>query len=274
MKTVLTESDRELIQQLFDDVGVLEDQFLVGLPKPAATRAVFVPILRRWIVEQLFHRVQRLVRPLIINFPISSNSHAIEACKVGSYDHWMGLVTIGPAGFTTGLVTERLRGTPQDPTPWLVGPHCKPLPQNARTFFNQKIFYWKGQFYTRMDVIKMHANALGGVHFGFDKIKSETHIVEIKNYLGLEINGSNRVMIEGETISRGRADPSRRQNIYDATELVAIDTARIFAVGIRASAQPLLQLLATGPFDAGEAVRSAGAEDDPLYRTFCGRLSD
>jgi hypothetical protein len=107
----------------------------------------------------------------------------------------------------------------------------------------QRIFYWCAQFYTRTDVIKLHANLLGGVHLDLRKAKAETHMHEIKNYLGFEVKGKNYQMLVRDGISEGRADPARRDRVYDATELVAIDTGRIFARGIRDSESAFSALL-------------------------------
>lgn len=69
------------------------------------------------------------------------------------------------------------------------------------------------------------------------------HIDEIKNYFGFELKGSNHQMLVGDEIGVGRANPARRQQIYDATELIAIDTARIYASGVRTSEQAFVDLL-------------------------------
>jgi hypothetical protein len=111
-------------------------------------------------------------------------------------------------------------------------------------FFNQKVLFWKSQFYTRADMIKMHANTLGGVHFDFRRARNETHIIDLKNYFGWEVSGSNCRTLIGNEISVGRADPERRPQIYDATELVTMDTARIFASGVRKSESSFIALLA------------------------------
>jgi hypothetical protein len=80
-------ADRELIQQLLDDAAILGDLFLVGIPKPAATRTICVPILRRWIVEGLFHQAQKLISPAQVSFSIYSNGRAVQLCKAGVYAH-------------------------------------------------------------------------------------------------------------------------------------------------------------------------------------------
>lgn len=245
MSRPLTSDDRELIQQLLDDVEIVEDQFRIGLPKPPATRTIFVPILRRWITESLFFTVQKLILPHQVAFPIRSHAHAIKLCKAGVYEHWMGIVIFGTIGVSTGKVAQKHLGPDGKPITQLHdGKGHEAVPQKASTFFDQRMFFWKGQFYTRADVIKMHANALGGVHFDFRRKQDETHINDIKNFFGFELKGNLKQMLIGDEISVGRANSARRQQVYDATELIAMDTARIFASGIRASEQAFLTQLA------------------------------
>jgi len=50
-------------------------------------------------------------------------------------------------------------------------------------------------------------------------------------------------MLSGDSIEAGRADRQRRPFIYDATELIAMDTARIFAAGIKRSRAEFLCVL-------------------------------
>ncbi len=229
MNAVIAPRERELIQQLLDDVGMINDQFLAGMPKPQATRTIFVPILRRWIAEGLFYQAQKVILPAQVNFSIVSHAQQVKLCKADVLEHWMGLVLFGTVGISVGLLAEKHRGTGAPS----IGDNTNPTPQKASVFFKQKILFWKGKFYTREDVIKMHANALGGVHLDFRKTQDEAHITEIKNYFGFEIKGSRSQMLIGDDISVGRADPARRQQVYDATELVTMDTARIFANGIQ-----------------------------------------
>jgi hypothetical protein len=247
MNPNLTPDDRELIQQLLEDVGLLEAPFSMGIPKPAATRAIFTPILRRWVAEGLFYKAQKLILPNgPAVFPITSNAHAIKLCKAGVYEHWMGLVLFGTIGVAIAQVANKHLAPDGKPIAQLDdgSSSARPTPQRAKIFFDQKMLFWKGQFYTRADVIKMHANALGGVHFDFRKAQDEAHIKEIKNYFGFELKGNNNQMLVGDEIDLARADPARRQQVYDATELVAMDTARIFASGVRTSEEAFVDLLA------------------------------
>lgn len=236
MPASLSSDDKELVSQLLEDVQILDDQFAEGLAKPSATRAIFAPILRRWMVEALFFKAQQFILPHQVGFPIRSNAKTLKLCKAGLYVHWMGLVEVGPFAVSSMLpdVVAMARGGTangdiHDSLAQFV------MPQRAKSFFDQRMFYWKSRFYTRMDVLKMHANALGGVHFDFRKATSETHIKELKNFLGFEVLGNKYNMLVGKTIEAGRADPQRRHAIYDATELISMDTARIFASGIRAA---------------------------------------
>jgi hypothetical protein len=156
----------------------------------------------------------------------------------------MGVVQFGTVSVTVGQIAEKYLGSNGQPTIDLDSSMPKPAPQRASVFFEQRMFYWKGQFYTRTDVIKMHANALGGVHLDFRRKEDETHINEIKDYFGFEIKPHTRQMLVGKEISAARADPARRQFVYDATELVTMDTAAIFSAGVRASTAPFRARLA------------------------------
>jgi hypothetical protein len=158
----------------------------------------------------------------------------------------MGLVLFGTIGVAIAQVANKHLAPDGKPIAQLDdgSSSARPTPQRAKIFFDQKMFFWKGQFYTRADVIKMHANALGGVHFDFRKAQDEAHIKEIKNYFGFELKGNNNQMLVGDEIDLARADPARRQQVYDATELVAMDTARIFASGVRTSEEAFVDLLA------------------------------
>jgi hypothetical protein len=238
LMAALIADDQELIFQLLDDVEILEAQFAVGIPKPPATRAIFAPILRRWIVEGLFFKAQKLILPAQASFMTSDNSQAIKLCETGMYEHWMGLIWFG----TKGIAVCQRHGAIDGNEGTSLGSGTNATPQKASIFFDQKMLFWKSNFYTRAQVIKMHANALGGVHFGFPS--NEAYIYEIKNYFGFELRGGQTQMLRGDEIENGRTDPQRRGWIYDATELIAMDTARIFASGIRTMEKTFLALLA------------------------------
>jgi hypothetical protein len=243
LTTPLASTDRELVLQLFDDVVILETQFSMGVPKSPLARAVLVPILRRWIVEGVFFKAQKLIQPDQVRFAVSSNSQAIQQCEAGLVVEWMELMIFGTTGVSFSRVPPEHIGPDHQPATYSKS-SFQPSPQRPKIFFEQKMFFGKGQFYTRYDVIKMHANALGGVHFDASRMQNESHINEIKTAFGFELKGGYSNMLMGEEIDRRRADPVRRQTTYDATELVAIDTARIFAAGVRASESAFLALLA------------------------------
>lgn len=235
----LTPADRELVLQLFDDLGILEAQFTVGIPTPPAARAVFTPILRRWIAEALFFKAQKLILPTKVSFAIKDNSQGIHLCETGVLEHWMGLVWFGKLEVS---IAQRNLSRPETATKPLAehGKHPVIL-QKASRFFDQKMLFWKGAFYTRAEIIKIHANSLGGVHF--DLWQNEQEIDEIKNYFGFETLPGQSQMLRGQEIADRRMDPRRRQYVYDATELIAMDTARVFASGVRASQESFFTLL-------------------------------
>ncbi len=225
----LSPNDRELLQQLVDDARLLAE-LTSGRPAPALIRTTFAPALRKWVVEDGLFKAVKLVQPHRPKFEIMTIPDAIKHCKAGVYEHWMAMIMFGTLGICYGLLAEEYRANP---------PFQKANPVTvyhpAHTFFDQKMFFWKREFYTRKDIIWMHANKLGGAHLDFRRKADETHIDEIKNYFGFEILPHTQQMLIGHDIEIGRADPVRRDRVYDATELVALDTARIFANGVLAS---------------------------------------
>jgi hypothetical protein len=237
---VSTADNRELIHQLLDDVAILEAHFAMGIPKPAVMRAGFAPILRRWIAQGVFFRAQRLAAPAQIVFTTTRNAQAIAQCRAGKYLHWMELIFCGRLGVSLTQVTEQYL---EHARQYADVTSLKPSPVKASIFFKQPMFFWKGRFYTREDVIKMHANKLGGVHLDFSRTEDEEHVNEIKEYFGFEVSETGYQMLMGEEIQRGRDDRRRRDSVFDATELIAMDTARIFAGGVRRSENAFLRVL-------------------------------
>jgi hypothetical protein len=236
---------RELVFQLLDDVGVIEAQFRSGEPKPAVGRTIFVPILRRWTAEGLFYRVQQLILPDRVKFDVYSSEISIAFCKNGYLEEWMEMVIFKGVGVSSARYDQQFIIDDQLIIPDSTKIDLTPAKRSLRTkqFSKQKVFYWKKQFYTKTDVIKMHANRLGGVHFDFPG-DDERHIDEIKNSHGYEVDDSQIRMLLRDEVYRARTDPARRDRIYDATELVAIDSARTFATAIRKDAERFTSLLA------------------------------
>jgi hypothetical protein len=240
---MVTSDEQELVHQLLEDVGILDAQFIFGVPRPAVVRTTFAPILRRWIVEGLFHKAQRLIRPHQIEFEISPGGQAIKLCKAGYYERWMGIINFGTIGFGSSQIAKKHLSADGKPAAGFQEQRAPPSPQRAHIFFDQRMFYWKEVFYTRLDIIKIHANSLGGVHFQLGRKQNEGHIDELKNSFGFEVKDRNIQMLIGADVAKGRTDPLRRSSIYDAIELISIDTASIFSKGVGRSKEALISLL-------------------------------
>jgi hypothetical protein len=197
------------------------------------------------MVEGLFFQAQKLLPAQEVRYAIRSHKEAIKLCKAGVYAHWMGVLEFGTIGIGCGQINPNFLDPDGRPRVEMDHTVDVPLaPQQAKAFFDQTMFFWKDEFYTRSDVIKLHANTLGGVHFDpGNRRHKKQHIHEIPNYFGFEVKGSNFQMLIGDDIIQGRADLGRRPSIYDATELIAMDTARIFARGILSSERAFSKIL-------------------------------
>ena len=239
----LNSNEREMILQLFDDAEIIGSLFEGGgLPAPAITRVVFAPILRRWIVEDVFFRAQRLIQPHQVLFQTTSSDGAKSRCRDGMYEHWLEAVDFGNLRISVRLPAKKYLNTDmgKDDVPQGAAVHGK-------AFFTQKMFYWDSHFYNREDLIKVHANTLGGVHFDYKRTENDPHIRAVRACLGFELKPSTVQMLMGEEIEQARADLQRRSLVYDAAEVITMDTARIFAAGVRASQAEFLRVLAAVP---------------------------
>jgi hypothetical protein len=233
-----TPDQRELIHQLLDDVTLIEEHLATGIPKSSVMRTCFAPILRRWMVDGAFFMAQRLIKPVRIPFATINDTGGLALCEAGGCENWMGLILFGTLGFAvTQRTAEHLTTGMYDPT------ILEMTPLAATKFFAQRMFFWKGSFYTREDMVKIHANKLGGVHLDFRRADDELHINEIRTYFGYELIGTGGQSLRGQELEWGRNDRERRPFVYDATELIAMDTARIFAGGIRGSESAFTALL-------------------------------
>jgi hypothetical protein len=219
------------VHQLLEDVRTTATVPNFPKPSPVAIRTILVPILRRWIVEGGFFAAQKLIAPTRIQFEVGINANAVRLCEMGYTERWMAIVLFGSIGVGVSWTAQSFIGKPAPCS----GGEFRQLPHPAKTFFRQKMFFWKGRFFTRHDVIHAHANKLGGVHLDFQRAADQAHIDEIKNYFGFDQEVDPFRMLAGDKIARARADTNRRSNIYDAIELVTLDTARIFVKGIEDS---------------------------------------
>jgi hypothetical protein len=216
-------------------------------PSPAQIRTTLSPILRRWIAAGDFFATQKLILPHQVSFLLRTNPQSTKLAKAGIYEHWMALIEFDSIGISTAQISRKYLGPDGKPTIMIDGGYqTNPIGHRAKEFFGQKMFFWKEKFYTREDVIKMHANRLGGVHLDFKRADDEAHINQIKNYFGFEIKPHTHQMLVGEEIEAARADVARRQNVYDATELVLLDSARIFSTSIELSQARFQALLVGG----------------------------
>lgn len=226
---MIPRNDRELVHQLLEDVETILGVPNFPRPSPAIVRTIFVPVLRRWIVEPNFFAAQKLLRGQEIKFEVAINGNAAKLCEVGYYEHWMAVVLFGRIGVGASQVSQEFW---DKLLPFSLG-EFRQLPHPASTF-----------------EVEMHTSQFVGVQTDHIATAIELplpkkHLLrdEIKNYFGFDGEAVPWRMMKGDEIAVARADPNRRANIYDATELVALDTARIFAKGIDFSAALFKALL-------------------------------
>ena len=147
---MISADDRELVQQLIEDVNILSG--MIGPdrnPTPQAARAIVAPILRRWICEQLFYK-SRLVLPHKVQFAIFEFPVAVDNCRKGTYEHWIGLLSYNGVGISSMLPRKDLilpDGRTTIPIPRDDGGRA-PVARIGKKFFDQPMFYWQRRLYT------------------------------------------------------------------------------------------------------------------------------
>jgi hypothetical protein len=233
---MLLEPQQEFLFQLLEDVQILQEFTGSHVMPPYRARSIAVPILRRWIRDRTFYRLQKILRPLTMSFEIPVEDDAIGMCEGGVFELWMVPLVLGSIGIASSHVAESHHN--RDPSSRKTT-HSKMF-VTAKQFFEQKILFSAGSFYTREDIIVSHANTYGGVHLDWNDAAQGAENDPIKNYLGIEITNNNYQMLVGAQVADARRNPTRRNHTYDLLELAAVDTARIFSAGVL-SAGPQLQ---------------------------------
>src|SRR6185312_16159405 len=108
------------------------------MPSPGDLRATFAPILRRWIVDKNFFRIQKVLRPQQILFDLYSRADEVKYCQAGVYVWWMGAVRVGGGQLigASQLAPKYLADStkvPQARQPFTIQ-------QKAKLFFEQPCF--------------------------------------------------------------------------------------------------------------------------------------
>lgn len=235
----LKSEEVEMVLQLLEDVAAIEAANVARFPTAVELRTVFTPILRRWIADGGFFTIQKLLASPL-TFTTYSHVDDVTACKLGAYKWWMGPVDCGE-----GLIVKPAVSTRKYAPGELQERKLFEIAQKAKLFFEQKMFWWKGQFYTREDLIKFAANKLGGVHYDLNRNLSFSHVEEIQNHFAIQYRHELKdiyIVPPGE-IAALRTNPEVRSDLYDAIQLCVGDTANIFVRGIQRSADKIRALL-------------------------------
>ncbi|MGO8496833.1 hypothetical protein ACC785_22675 [Rhizobium ruizarguesonis] len=238
----MVENSKVLIHQLLDDVNVLRTLIAENtIPTPEMARVAIVPILRRWICDQQFHLVQRLLGQRIIHFEVWQNKQAEQNCLARRFHHWMEMINVGAFIMSAALPQEQFISH-DGRSKFAMGEASRAL-WPSHKFFNQPLIFLNERLYRRRDILAYHANKLGGVHLDFRRNSGEQDVDDIANHFGFEIIEANYKMLIQQDLREAKSDRSRRGRTYDAMELVAIDTARIFAAALAGAQIDLLGLL-------------------------------
>ena len=214
----------EIVTVLLEDAETIMDAFSNGVPEAKVIRSVFGPILRRWINEGDFHIVQKYANPKIISFKYHNSRSCETNLKRKIYPIWFGNLRFGDIGISMtmgGSDEARARAVPSK--------GMKDVSTKAAIYFGQPVCHIDGKTYKRRDVVKLHANELGGAHLQLYKRDKQ----RLRETIGFEVKDSTNIQtMLGKEILKAKSDPKRRPTVYDAADLVMQDTAYTFAKSI------------------------------------------
>lgn len=209
----MTDNIKEITLILLEDADTVISHFRNGVPEPKIIRSFFGPILRRWIHEGDYHTIQKELKSKNINFKYYDSS--FDSKK--SAPIWVGnlrfndiciSMSAGGKSFNQGM---------------------KGISRKASIFFKQPVCKFFEKTYTRKDIVRFHANELGGAHFEKNK-----QTKDLREHLGFEVDfdSGNIQTLLGADIIKAKQDIARRSQVYDMADIVLQDTALVFAQGI------------------------------------------
>ena len=225
---------------LLEDAETLEKLFNVIRPNIGNIRNTAGPIMRRWFGEEDIRQVQKMLRPNLLRVRYWTNSTELKNLKKGYYNIWIGNFSFNDISMSWMAFSSekaRKRILPE------VGSQkvCEPM----GAFLRQPVCHILGETFTRKDVVKFHANNLGGAHYDPHGVENTPEKKRLRDTVGYEVDVLGNIkMLLGSEIVEAKKDRDRRAGIYDLADLILLDSAKRFAVSVLSERERLHALIA------------------------------
>lgn len=235
--------NRELVQQLLEDTNLIEMSLSSNVPSPATIRALFGPILRKWVSGNDFHKVVNLLpSPSEVKFESIYNTECIAACKTGLFKVWMETVAVNGKMFA---ITKSFRSEDdikqREYFYYIINNHR--VPMSPKEFFQQPVFFWNSKFHYRDDMIRFFSNAQGGTHFSPKQSQDNIDILEIMDFFAASVSDEETKFYYEFNVRSLKSQVETRRYVYDYLHILTLDTAKTFAMSIRKNRPKFFRLL-------------------------------
>lgn len=233
MSTDLQRSDLDkrevdnLLQELYEDSYLLNQHFgeSGSMSSLSLIRTLASPILRKWICDRNFSKIQRAMEKNV-QFDVYHSQKAIKLCKAGMARTWIEMM---PA---FGLFIGSFRPSNKNPK---YKHSFEPLltPFDYKALCIQKLVFHKGKFHKREEFVRLMANKLGGTHPKTMDFGKHRDLFEASNQMGFALKkGSVQIVSQHELSNKSEYERKHQCVLYDLSFLITIDTAKVFSKGV------------------------------------------
>jgi hypothetical protein len=232
-----SEELRLLFRHFGEDLETLERHTSGVNVNASDLRQIVAPILRRWLVDDLIHRVQRELNQKILIVSDDLRTF-VRACEKGNLRFFAGVkATINGTPISNfGFGNDRAQ---LDLPAWSVEISNLKIADFAR----QRVLFGNHIFATRSDIIKFVANKWGGVHLDSkltDKV--QLMIEETRFYYGFKMESGGLQLVinfDGSLRVQKRSFPN---DFIDLALLSLLNSAQGLCSSLKSHKQRIVEL--------------------------------
>lgn len=213
----------ELENTVVEDIEWLDELHRAEQIRNRDIRIVAGTILRRLLIHNDLGKVAGTRKfPLLINSP--QNNPIIRACECGQIEMFQSANAQAFGIWISSIMLNR--GNKLPPLPGYSPDDFTLL--KVDKFLKQKVFFHRGVFADRADVIKYVANKMGGPHFDDNREKVHGVLDDVRTMirLSLDADGTPTISISPDPDRRSLQQMSAETNVIDPVLFELIATCR------------------------------------------------
>jgi hypothetical protein len=232
-----SEDSRLLFRHFGEDLEALDRHASGVNVTPSDLRQIVAPILRRWFVDDLIHRVQRGLGDKIL-IATEDLRPFLRACDKGDVRFFAGV-----NANINGIPVSNFMFSNSNVQPDIPTRHRELSNLKITDFARQRVLFGNEIFATRSDVIKFVANKWGGVHLD-SKLTDEVQsmIDETRFYYGFKMEDGRLQMVvnvDGSFRVQKRSFPN---DFLDLALLSLLNSAQALCRSLKSYKQSIAEL--------------------------------